>query len=137
VQPHTWYELSAKVRATAKQPVPAVLALDGDDDTTTDPITANGQWQERDLYFNSSAATKVSLVLSLGWFGDMVSGDADFDDLQLEKVVTVPPGAAVAGRVAAPLVTAGPSKITLPLVAVLVLLIVGCGPVLLRGDRGE
>lgn len=131
----TTYRFSAMVRATAPQDVPALLAVDGADGVTTGPIPGDGQWQERDLYLRTGKATSVTLELSLGWFGQTVAGRADFDVLKLEKVDTVPAGTPVAGGVTPAVISQGPGKAWLPLTALLVLLVAGCGGVLLRGDR--
>ena len=120
--------------------MPALLALDGSG-VTTDPVPGDGQWHAARLYLRTGTASTVDLAVSLGWFGNIVKGDADFDLLKLKKIAAAPPDAQVAelaaaagaGGAATPrIVTPGPSKAVIPLTVALLILLVGCGRVLLK-----
>lgn len=135
VEANSSYKISVQVRARGPETVVAGVAVDGYG-SLSDPVPGDDRWQERDLYLRNGKATQISVVLSLGWFGSLASGSADFDKLDVEKIDAVPFGAPAVG-VPAPrtISTADVSKGLLPLAGLLVLLIAGCGGVLLRGER--
>ncbi|MDO9352094.1 MAG: hypothetical protein Q7T55_00270 [Solirubrobacteraceae bacterium] len=144
VEPQSTYRFSAKLRGEGRPDFPASLGVDGSLDTTGS-VPGDGKWHERDFYIRTGSAGQVSLVLSLGGFGDTVVGTADFDVLQFEKVTEEPPqGARVAtiqGASPQDLEQAadipGPNGLTIPLVVLAGLLAVGCAVVLKRGDRAR
>lgn len=138
VEPGTTYRLSAQVRAEGEKTVPAVFALDGAMETS-EHVPGDGKWHQRELYLKTGSSKTVLITLSLGWFGDLAGGRADFDTVKLDRVEGEPPAEAVVASVpsaepaadASPATPAesenGPSKLILPLGVLLALGVAAMG----------
>ncbi|MBO9532410.1 MAG: hypothetical protein J7513_05495 [Solirubrobacteraceae bacterium] len=150
VDPQTTYKFTAQVRVPTGKDVPAVLMLDGAT-TTTASVQGDNKWHKTTLYIRTGDNKQVTPVLSLGRFGELAQGEADFDAVSLEKADTVPDGAIVAdavgatgaadsGSSAAPTSTPPgktPSKWLVPLAILLLAIVAGCAWALKRGDDND
>lgn len=152
VEPESTYKFSAQIRVPKGEEVPAVLMVEGAN-TTTLSVDGDNAWHKSELYIRTGSAEQITPVLSLGRFGELAGGVADFDEVALEKVDSAPESAIVADATATepaagaadgagttPATAAdenGPSKWLVPLALLLIALVSASAWVLKRGDAND
>lgn len=99
VEPNKMYKLSCFTKQINKseEGTGANISVRGKVETSL-PIKKNPEeWQNISLYIKTTEnITDITVTIGLGGYGSIASGEAWFDDVVVEEVDTIPPGAKTA-----------------------------------------
>jgi hypothetical protein len=89
------YRISARIRADGLRAdrSGASVSVVGQMQSSASVYDTNGEWLESVLYLRCGGKAEVPLCLCVGGYGSLNSGRADFDDIRLEPVSSIPAGA--------------------------------------------